>query len=238
MILSGNGQQVGYIETADGLVEVNYFVYTLYKSGPAALPGSGAQQITDLTGSAVVAAHSKDERTAPTSLLNAGGDWPQSMVTTLDSDGRSPGFGVLCVNFSGGYDVDAPHLSLYYGEQLPQKLPTGVTVPSRDQSYADYVLVKAGHAALARDVSGGDNQNSGSVYLVAETGIRYLMTPTVTLPGTGAPGSQPTQTSASKQLQYDAVHVNAVPDNWVRLVQPGAELNPAAAGQTPPLTAG
>lgn len=241
--LSGaNGQTYGYIETRDGLIEVSYFVYKLYTAGPAGLAGSGARQMTDLTESAVVDARPKDERTNPTSLEKAGGDWPASIPTTLDTDAQTSGFGVFCVNFAGTFDGDVPHLTLYYGTQLPKPLPNGVTVPGDGQSLADYVMVEPGHAALARDVSGGNNQNSGSEYLVTDTGLRYLMTPTATLPGTGGPNSQATTTSAADQLQYkdgdkQIVPVRPVPDNWLRLVQPGADLNPEAAGKTPPLTA-
>lgn len=234
-LTGANDQQVGYIETRDGLVEVSYFVYTLYTAGPATL--SGAHQIPDLTESAVVAAQPKDERTDPTSLLNAGGDWPQNRLTTLDSDAQTSGFGVLCVNFSGGFDGDLPHLTLYYGTQLPQKLPAGITVPSNGQSpHADYVMVEPGHAALARDVSGGVSQNSGPEYLVPDTGIRYLMTPNATLPGKGPNGSSIT-TSAAAQLQYTGVvKPTPVPDNWMRLIPVGSPLDPQAAGETPPLT--
>ncbi|MBS2965327.1 type VII secretion protein EccB [Actinocrinis puniceicyclus] len=232
-----NGQQVGYIETAGGLVEVNYFVYTLYKAGPAG-SDSHARQI-QLNESEIVKAAPKDELTSPTSLLNAGSDWPQNMVTTLDADGKTPGFGVLCVNFSastsaGAFDGDLPHLTLLYGDQLPQSLPNGVTVQGTGQDVADYVLVKAGHAALAQDVSGGNNKNSGPEYLVTETGIRYLMTSSAKLPGAGA-DAQPV--SAAHMLQYDKVQVTPVPSNWIRLVRPGADLNPTDAGKSPPLAA-
>ncbi len=231
-LTAANGQQVGYIETTNGLIEVNYFVYLLYSSGPAVFH-SGAQKMT-LTASAVTAAAPKDEQQNPSSLSQAATDWPQNTVTPIDSDGVHPGFGVFCVNFSGNFDGDVPQLSMYYGSHVPQPLPAGAgVVQSGGSSFADVVLVRPGHAALARGVSGGESQNSGAEYLVTDTGTRYPMTPTATLPGSN--GQQSSQTSASKQLQYDNVHVSAVPDNWMRLIQAGAPLDPSIAGTSPSL---
>jgi type VII secretion protein EccB len=229
-----NGQQVGYIETKTGLVEVNYFVYLLYSAGPH-VSQSGAQKMS-LTASEVSAAAPKDEQKDATSLQNAGVDWPQNAVTPIDSDGVHPGFGVFCVNYSGVFDTDgAPQLSLSYGTQLPQPLTAGAGVAQSGATLADIVLVRPGHAALARDVSGGASQNTGHEYLVTDTGTRYEMTPTATLPPQG-PGAQPTKTSAAKQLRYDTVHVSAVPDSWMQLIQTGAPLDPSQAGTTPTLS--
>ena len=227
-LTAANGQQVGYIETSAGLIEVNLFVYQLYSAGPQ-VSTSGAQKMT-LSASAVSAATPKNEQQNPFSLSQAAGDWPRNTVTPIDSDGVHPSFGVFCASYSGAFDGDVPHLSLVYGSQLPQPLPSGAgVVQSGGSSYADVVLVRPGHAALARDVSGGDSQSSGAEYLVTDTGARYAMTPTATLPG------QTSSTSATKQLQYDNVHVSAVPDNWMRLLQAGAPLDPSVAGTTPSL---
>jgi type VII secretion protein EccB len=231
-VLGDNGQQSGYyIQTLDGLVQVNPFVYSLYKVGPAG-SNKHVHQMS-LNGAQVLNAKPKPELTSPTSLLNAGSDWPQNVVTLLDTDGKSPGFGVLCAGFSGSFDNDPPHISLYYGTHLPQPLPTGISVAGTGQTFADYVLVKAGHAALARNVSGGNNLNSGSEYLVTETGMQYLMTPSAKLRGAGA-DAQPV--SATQMLQYDKVTVTHVPQNWMSLVPTGPQLDPGQAGGPPTLT--
>lgn len=227
-----NGQQGGYyIETADGLVQVNNFVYTLYKVGPAGT-AKHVHQLA-LTESQVLNAKPRAELTNPTSLLGTGSDWPQNVVTILDGDGQSAGFGVLCANFSGSFDGDLPHISLYFGTHLPQPLPTGVTVQGSGQSLADYVLVKAGHAALARKVSGGNSLSTGSEYLVTETGTQYLMTPSAKLVGASADAKQ---VSAAQMLQYDKVAVTTVPTNWMSLLPSGPALDPQAAGGPPSLT--
>jgi hypothetical protein len=179
----------------------------------------------------VTVAAPKDEQQNPSSLTGVGTDWPQNTVTPIDSDGVHPGFGVFCVGFSGNFDGDAPQLSMYYGSQLPQPAGAGI-VQSGGSSFADIVLVRPGHAALARDVSGGNSQSSGPEYLITNTGTRYEMMPTATIPG---PNGQSTQTSATKQLQYDGVHVTPVPDNWMRLLQVGATLDPSNAGTPPSL---
>ncbi len=223
---------VGYIETQTGLVEVNMFVYSLYKAAPQ-VSLAGATQMT-LNSSLVNAAQAKPELTdASGSFGNVSSNWPQNTVTPLDSDGVHPGFGVFCVTFTaGGFDGDQPRLSLSYGTALPVPLgPGGGVVQAAGTSLADVVLVQPGHAAMARDVSGGNSQNAGPVYLITDTGTRYMMAP-----GSGDQNSQNSQPSAAKMLQYGNVKVAAVPDSWMKLVQVGAELNPQAAGQTPSLT--
>lgn len=229
-----NGQAPEYyIQTRDGLVQVSAFVYSLYKAGPASLPNSGAHELTNLTEAEVTAAQPRDERSTPTSLLHAGNDWPQSVLTMLDTDGKTSTFGVLCVNFSNNFDGDPPRLALFYGTHLPQALPNGVTVPSSDDGMANYVLVKAGHAALARAVSGGNSLSSGSEYLVTETGIRYLMVPSAKPVGAAADAKP---VSAAQMLGYDKLTPATVPQNWMGLVPVGAPLDPQRAGQTPTLT--
>jgi type VII secretion protein EccB len=227
---AANGQQVGVIETDSGLIEVNLFVYALYIGGPEIL-NSHVQKMSVIPADMTAA---KDEQQNPTSLTGAASNWPQNTVTPLDTDGVGPGFGVFCASFSGAFDHDVPHLSLSYGTRLPQALPPGAgAAQNGGSSLADFVLVRPGHAALVRDVSGGNNQTSGSEYLVTDTGARYKMAPTATIPG---PNGQSTQTSAAKQLQYDNVHVSPVPDNWVQLIQAGATLNPGDAGNLPSLS--
>ncbi len=227
---SANGQQVGYIETNTGLVEVNYFVYLLYTAGPT-VSTSGAQKM-QLDASKVSAANPKDEQKDPSSLDNAAKDWPQNTLSIMDTDGVGPAFGVFCVGFSGAFDGDPPQLSLIYGTQLPQPLPPGAGVVQSGSSIVDTVLVKPGHAALARDVSGGNSQNSGAEYLVTDTGTRYALTLKATVPG---PNGQQEPTSAIKQLKYDNVRVSPVPDNWMQLIQAGATLDPSVAGTSPSL---
>ena len=55
--------------------------------------------------------------------------------------------------------------------------PGGGVVQTAGTSLADVVLVQPGHAALARDVSGGNSQTVGPVYLITDTGTRYMMAP-------------------------------------------------------------
>jgi hypothetical protein len=234
-VTAANGLQVGYIETRTGLIEVNYFDYLLYSAGPE-VSRSGVQKM-QLTSSKVIASNPKDEqKDATASLIGVGRNWPQNSVTPVDSDGVRPDFGVFCVSYSGAFDTDgSPQLVLSYGTRLPQPLPTGADVTRSTSALADFVLVRPGHAALARDVSSGASQDSGHSYLVTDTGIRYEMTPPVTIPPQ-APGAQPTKASAAKQLRYDAVPVTKVPDNWMQLIQTGAALDPSVAGATPPLS--
>lgn len=227
------GQQTGYIETEHGLIAVNTFVYKLYTSEPA-LAQSNAKQLTNLTSAAVNAAQADNELTnASKSLNGVGDDWPSIPPLIEDGDGAEAQYSVLCAGFNNTFDGANPHLELYSGPQLPKTLDNGAgIVQTGGDNLADLVFVKPGHAVLARDVSSGANLKSGAEYLVTNTGERYEMTAKATL--TGADGKQ-TQTTAAKQLQYDNVPVTNVPDNWMRLVQQGAALDPTEAGTTPSL---
>jgi type VII secretion protein EccB len=234
-VLGANGQQVDYIETSDGLVEVNPFIYTLYIA-QAGLDTKGVSRMSSLSQSDVTTAQPRDERKNPDSLVDAGSDWPQKVVTPIDSDGVSPGFGVFCVDFSGTFDGRVPRLAIYYGTDLPYAGKQGAGVlQSGGSSYANTVLVAPGHAALAYDVSSGNSQNEGPEYLVTASGAhaRYRMVTNATII---EPDGKSRVTSAAKMLRYDGLKIWSVPDNWMSLIQAGADLDPAAAGTTPPLT--
>jgi type VII secretion protein EccB len=222
---------VGYIETRTGLVSVNNFVYSLYVAGPQVSENNAKPMSLNIS-QVNLAQATNEQMDASRSFGHVAGDWPQNSVTTLDSDGVHPGFGAFCVSFDGTFDGNVPHLNLSYGTGLPQSLGSGGgIVQSGGTSLADVVLVKSGHAALARDVSGGDSQNTGPQYLVTDTGVRYPLAP-----GTSGQNGQNSQPSAVKMLQYDKLPVSPVPDSWMNLVQPGSLLDPQAAGQTPPIT--
>jgi type VII secretion protein EccB len=230
-LLTSDGTTVGYIATRTGLVEINMFVYSLFTRSPR-VSALSVKPMT-LNPSQVIAASPKPElHSAGDSFGDVATDWPQNQVTPLDSDGAHPGFGVFCVSFSGSFDGNPPRLTLSYGTSLPQDLgPGGGVLQTAGTSLADYVLVRPGHAVLARDVSGGNSLNVGPEYLITDTGTRYLMAP-----GSGTPNSQGSQPSAATMLQYDKIAPSKVPDSWMKLVQVGTELDPQAAGQTPSLT--
>jgi type VII secretion protein EccB len=224
--LSTPNGPVGYIETASGLIEVNYFVYSLYIANPdvSRFPNPMNLNIAQVNDAGAKAG----------SLGSTGPDWPKNLVTVLDSDGVHGGFGVFCATYSGTFDGSVPHLNLYYGATPPQPLGsgTGVAQNGSGSSLADAVYVKPGHAALARDVSNGDSLNVGPQYLVTDTGTRYLMQNGTSKDENG----QSKPIDVYKQLQYDNVKPHPVPDSWLKLIQIGANLDPTAAGQTPTIT--
>ncbi|MGH3415192.1 MAG: type VII secretion protein EccB, partial [Actinocrinis sp.] len=230
-VSTSSGQVTGYIETKHGLISVNSFVYQLFTSQPA-LANSSVKELKTLTAADVNAAQADNEQTdAGKSLTGAGGDWPRNLPTIVDADGQEGQYAVLCTSFSGAYDGNDPHLDMYNGPGLPQKLDNGAgIVQTGGDNLADIVFVEPGHGAMARDISGGANLTNGAVYLVTDTGQRYEMTTNATVTG---PDGKAAQTSAIKQLQYGNVPIKPVPDNWMQLVQQGAQLDPTLAGTTP-----
>jgi membrane-anchored mycosin MYCP len=232
----GPDGQDGYIETRTGLVEVDPFVYQLYAGSLAA--AKVAAFPAPLTPAAVNEANATNQSAAgaATSLTGVGGDWPTAPPTVRDFDGTDPAYRTLCANYNGSFDQNVAHLEVWHGMNLPHPLAAdeGVAQSGGDQ-LADVVDVLAGHGAYGRDVSGGDSQNSGALYLTVDTGSRYQLMTNVSIPGVD--GGQPTETSAAQMLQYSSLTPEPVPDSWMRLLQAGADLDPSIAGTTPTLTA-
>ncbi len=229
--LTVNGQLQGYIETEDGLVQVNPFVYKLYSGSPAV---EQAHQLT-LTQAQIDGAKVLPETTDASSLGGTAANWPLAVPGVLDPGGDTSGFGVLCASYDGHFyaDSDAAQLSLYYGSALPHPLASGEGVPvAEGPLFPDVVDVLPGHAALIRSVTGGLSQNSGTEYLVPGTGVKYVMTPSATIV---QPNGQSAQVSAVGQLQYSGVAVEPVPQAWTKLLETGAPLDPTEAGKTPEL---
>jgi len=220
-VIGSSGPQY-YIETDDGLVEVSQFVYTLYKANPA-ITDAGATQVNFIS-SDPAALNPRNEQTTSTSLQEAGTNWPQSAVLAIDI---SP-FSVFCAAFSGSFDGNPAKLDIYYATALPWAASAGPGVEQASgPGYADFVQVLPGHGVLAREVSGGDSQ-TGPIDLVTDTGARYPMAPTETVTGLD---DKTSQTSAQKQLQYDNVQVERIPDNWIQLLRRLGTLDPNNAGQ-------
>jgi type VII secretion protein EccB len=220
-----------YIETSAGLVEVNPFLYKLYAANPQ-VSKSGAKELPGLSESQITAAQPKNELAGSAASASFGGvaaDWPQDPVTPLDSDAAGNDFGTLCAGFSGHYEngTGVPQLSLSYGTDLPKPLGDG-GVSRSGSGLADTILVEPGHGVLARDVSNGNNLTSGPVYLITDTGQRY---PTVPGTKTDTQNAGPAPDSTVAMLQYQSVTTQPIPDSWMSLIQLGAKLDPAAAGQ-------
>ncbi|HEU5333526.1 MAG TPA: type VII secretion protein EccB [Actinocrinis sp.] len=231
-VTDANGVQTNYIETKIGLISVSPFVYKLYTFNPD-LFRHQIKSVT-ITPSQASAAGARDEVANPSDLTGAGADWPQKAVLPIDYDGKQPNVSVFCAGFSGKFDPSgAPALALYYGADLPHPLDTNAGVAQNGSTLADVVYVQPGHAVLARAVTSGQSATSGTVYLVPDTGTRYTMAGEENT--TGSDG-KPAKVSAVGQLQYTNVGVQAVPQNWVQLIQSGPQLDPVAAGQTPSLT--
>jgi type VII secretion protein EccB len=227
----------GYIETATGLVEVNPFVYALYSGSPAVSAAKVPGFVPALTPAAINEARVTNESSAgsASSLDAVGGNWPQIVPTLSDFDGSDPAYQTLCTNYDGSFDQNVAHLDVWHGRQLPNPLGAdqGISQSGGDQ-LADVVDVRAGHGAYSRAVSGGDSRNTGPLYLTVDTGSRYQLATNVLIPG--ADGGQPAQTSAAQMLQYSSLTPEPVPDSWMRLIQPGATLDPSIAGTTPTST--
>lgn len=218
----------GYIETDTGLVQVNDFVYRLYAANKK-LANSRAQPL-QLSAADITRANPVNEMADATSLHGTGATWPTQLVIIEDIDASLPGYQVLCVGYSGRFDRDVPQLTEYYSASVPHASDSGL-LQSGGSAFADELYVRPGHAALSRAVTSGSSKDTGPLYLIPDTGTRYGLAP-----GTAASGGNGASSSALDQLQYRKLTPEPVPDNWVRLIQTGATLDPTVAGTTPSLT--
>ncbi|HEY3869024.1 MAG TPA: type VII secretion protein EccB [Actinocrinis sp.] len=223
-----------FIETENGLVEVNAFAYNLYKAAPPA----GAQQMTVTAGSPAVQNATVDIGNTSTLISGPSTTWPQPAQSVVDDTlGQDGSFAVVCAGFTGSINANGvPQLSLYTGSNLPHPLSAdgGIAQSVQTQSQlANLMDVESGHAAIFQVAAAEATKGTGTEFLLPSTGIRYPLAPKETF--TQLSGKQ-VSASAAQMLGYDKLAAEGVPASFAALVTTGQTLDPIAAGQTPPLT--
>lgn len=230
-----SGVSDGSVQTAEGLAQLSPFAYYLYAAN-SALHDQGVQQFSTAPNASEINAANNGHTPDNTQVFEQGtygSDWPQIAPTLVGTDTEESANANICVGYNGvvsGQGV--PQLTTWTSSQLPYGSPSqtfGLSQTSSD-SAANVVLVKPGYGLIAQSTSGGLQ------YLVEDSGYRYgLAVDNQSSSGSsGSSGSGSTTTVSAKDLLgYHNTHVEPVPQNWLNLVQGGATLDPAKAGQTP-----
>lgn len=230
----------GAVQTADGVVELSPFAYYLYAADKE-LTGKVGPFSQSLTASAVNEANSSSTPKAedvfePTTY---GSNWPTFSPMLTGTDTTSSTTQDICVGYDGDPGNGIPKLTTWVSSQLPYGSPNQQFGLSQTGSNAEAgtVLVKPGYGLVAAKIGGGTQ------YLIEDSGFRYplgsgvvsVVGPSASpAPSATASGSSSSPTTAMKQFGYDGVvKVETVPSQWLSLLQGGAELDPAKAGQTP-----
>ena len=229
----------GAVQTANGVVELSPFAYFLYAANKE-LTGHNVEKLSQpVTASAVNEANSSGAPKAADVFVpkTYGSNWPTFPPTLWGTDTSSSTTQDICVGYNGDIENSTPALTTWVSSQLPYGAPNQQFGLSQSGSNAEAgtVLIKAGYGLVAEKPGGG------AQYLIEDSGFRYpLGSGVVSVVGpsaspspssTGSGSNSPT--TAIKQFGYDGVKVERVPSAWLSLLQGGAELDPAKAGQTP-----
>jgi type VII secretion protein EccB len=223
----------GSVQTSNGLAQLSPFAYFLYAANKN-LADDHIQQIpqTTLTESEINAANNGVQVNAANVFQQGtyGTDWPQVAPSLVGLDTTEATTANICVGYTGQTtgpsSAQVPQLTTWTSAQLPYGSPSsqfGLTQNSSDLE-ATTVLVKPGYGLVAQRLSGG------SQFLIEDSGYRYAL---AVDSSSSSNGSSSSSVAAKDLLGYHNTAVEKVPDNWVNLIQGGATLDPAAAGETP-----
>ncbi|MBR7827490.1 type VII secretion protein EccB [Actinospica sp. MGRD01-02] len=227
----------GAVQTANGVLELSPFAYYLYAAN-SQVSNISQLQSSQLTPAAINEANSSGQPTASSVFESGtyGSNWP-TLDPSLNNDIGSATTANICVAYDGQIVNGEAQLTTWTSATLPYGSDGGSfgVTQSGGNLEAGVVLVKPGYGLIAKQSSG-----SSTEFLIEDSGFRYPLGSGVVAvagatPSASATGSSSTNTSVSAidQLGYTSVSVEKVPPAWVSLLQGGAELNPAAAGESP-----
>lgn len=159
-----------------------------------------------------------------------GGDkkWPENQPKRVNDSGAQSGATNTICNVLRSVDGNsgAMTLSTWAGTAFPAALPTG----------SSSAYVTPGSGQLFREFT-GSNPTSGPVFLVTDTGLRYVLqangdssTEGSCVGGTSKNKEQQSQ-EARQRLGYENVKPDPIPDVWSRFLPTGPGLSTAAACQ-------
>ena len=220
------------VQTANGVAQLDPFLYYLYAKSPAAAAVQPLPQTSSSYGAALSNANTAAHGQLTASNAFAGDtystNWPQLTpaklygMDTTDANAQN-----VCV----GYDYTGPssvgQLTTWLSSQLPYGTPGSQFGLNQagSNTYADIVLVKPGYGLIAQSANG--STGSGPEYLIEDSGYRYGL---LSSPGSSSDSSPVT---AVQQLGYSGISPELVPSGFLDLIEGGISLSPAAAGETP-----
>ncbi|GAA1991732.1 type VII secretion protein EccB [Kitasatospora viridis] len=226
-----------YVLGSDHLYKVSAFQAQLMQLNPAtqvAYSNAGpAPTIAQLTPKDLNAVQPEEDDSA----MQAPGDWPAAQSgAPLNSGDAASGQPVICSTFKGTYTTRpdgtvVPDQTVWAGPDFPAPVTTG----------ANTAHVSAGHGLFYRAMDNGNQNGSGSNFLITETGLRYSVPAnsegTVagqSLSPAPSPSQQPAQpqvNEAQARLGYQGDTPVNVPKAWSDLIPAGPALNTNAATQ-------
>ena len=226
------GSGGGVVQTENGIAELDPVAYSLYTSS-STLTADGVEKLpaTKLTASAITAAGQGDGGTVnPATAFEANtysANWPTANPSISGTDTTDANAQNLCVGYQYAGATSVSKLTVWLSAQLPYGSAGGQFGLNQkvSSSYANTVLVKPGYGLIAQGATGTVAQNYE--YLIEDSGYRYAL---LSDPATSG-SSQPL--TAAGQLGYGHVTVQSVPIDFLDLIQPGAQLDPKAAGESP-----
>jgi hypothetical protein len=234
-VYTTGGISTYYIVTPEGVASVSSFMYHLYQQSTtiSRLPAAYNQQVT-LTPQAegVISGFAI---TNPASLGGAeAGAWPgpQFSIANNPTDTSQQ---TLCAYFNGQFDGQNPHLTMTAEAKLPVPLTTDEGTSTNGDvgtGLADVVFVTPGSGAIARNAGSSISTVTSAVgdrYLIADTGMRYLLANDSDTPQNSSSGGNSQNPDAIRQLGYIGVSQISVPNSWLMLLPAGPNLDPAAA---------
>ncbi|MBT2385227.1 type VII secretion protein EccB [Streptomyces sp. ISL-11] len=159
--------------------------------------------------------------------------WPSRVPSQANAgEPGTAGNNTVCSIFTGLSAGGTPELATWTGTEYPAAIPDGATS----------AYVTPGSGLLYRQVTGRQT-NSGSVFLVTDTGLRYAVQsnndsgtgkskigekPT---PSPGSADGPPEADQARIRLGYQNVDPVAVPANWSHFLPTGPRLDANSARQ-------
>lgn len=215
LVEQSSGQH--YLVTRDDVVPVSRLIATLLWNHPEA-----REKVyrTQRPGPLAVAVSDLGEEIRAGALWGAEKGWPEPLPRPVNrvQDGVDGGRTTVCNTYTGSFsgDVVRTRQSAWIG--LPQPLVDGM----------GGVYVEPGAGALIREVTGRADDQTGPLFLVTDSGLRYQI---VSEPvGPGSPGTAPGQDSEAKiRLGYKGVAPTPVPRAWTGLMPLGVRLSRADA---------
>ncbi|MYT28997.1 MULTISPECIES: type VII secretion protein EccB [unclassified Streptomyces] len=245
ILQDGNGQK--YVVQPLGVAQVSNFVANLLEQGPNAAAvngntGKALQPINVATGSIRHVELGADNRP----LVFAGkipetdldNPWPKEPVTAANDFahgsqtgglGSPTSNGVSCSVYKGtttkfpgveklGYPNGLPDMSTWVGKDYPAKIAPGAST-----------YVTPGSGLLYQQVA-NPKANSGSLFLVTDTGLRYSI-PRNNDSASKAGNDKQEQDQAQVHLGYGEAHPPLILEAWSKLLSAGPQLDVPSASK-------
>lgn len=226
----------GSVQTAQGLAQLDAFAFSLYTENSTLINHGIKSTAATMSPSEINAANSGHTPNNDQVFQQGtfGDKWPHVAPSLLGTSTEDPTAANICVGYAGASPGGIPQLTTWTSPQLPYGSPSqsfGLNQASAG-STANIVLVKPGYGLIA--------QGNGQQFLIEDSGFKYGLAVDAnkqsggsgSSAGSSGSGSNST-TSAREMLGYQKTTVESVPENWLSLLQGGATLDPAKAGQTP-----